>query len=130
LRLLLDTHVAIWAVVDDQRLSAVGRELLLDPLVELYVSVASLWEIAIKHALQRGIDPMPIGARQASAFFRASGFVTVPVTSPHVLMLEALPQHHSDPFDRLLVATALAEPFRLITADTRLAHYGPQVTLI
>jgi len=128
--LLLDTHIAIWAVADDPRLSAEARALILDPSAQLTVSSASLWEIAIKFALQRGVDPMPISAATALGYFQASFYAIAPVTPAHVLSLESLPRHHDDPFDRLLVATALAEPYRLITHDARLAAYGPLVTVV
>jgi PIN domain nuclease of toxin-antitoxin system len=128
--LLLDTHIAIWAVADDPRLTPEARALILDPAAQLTVSTASIWEIAIKFALQRGADPMPISAATALGYFEASGYTITPVTPAHVLSLETLPRHHDDPFDRLLVATAMAEPYRLITHDARLAAYGPLVTMV
>jgi PIN domain nuclease of toxin-antitoxin system len=128
--LLLDTHIAIWAVEDNPRLSQAARTLILDPSATLYVGVVSLWEIAIKHSLGRGPEAMPMSAGDAQRFFEASGFVIVPVASAHVLALESLPRHHDDPFDRLLVATALTEPYRLLTHDARLAAYGPIVTIV
>lgn len=130
MNLLLDTHIAIWAIVDDPRLSASARALLLDPAARIHVSLASLWEIAIKRALNRGADRMPLSAADALGYFRASGFILVPVSAPHVLAVEGLPHHHDDPFDRLLVATAQAEPFRFLTHDARLAAYGAMVTLV
>jgi PIN domain nuclease of toxin-antitoxin system len=69
-------------------------------------------------------------ARDAFNFFQTSGFAIVPVTINHVLALESLPRHHDDPFDRLLIATAYAEPYRLLTSDARLAPYGAMVTLV
>jgi len=129
MNLLLDTHIAIWAVEDNSRLPKAARTHILDPEARLFVSVASLWEIAIKHA-RHGAHMMPMSAKDALGFFQASGFAIVPVGPPHVLALESLPRHHDDPFDRLLVATALAEPLRLITHDVRLAAYGPPVTLV
>jgi PIN domain nuclease of toxin-antitoxin system len=128
--LLLDTHIAIWAVVDDPRLSQQARDLMLDPAAQLNVSLVSLWEIAIKFALQRGSDPMPVSAAAALGHFQSSGFTIVPVSASHVLTLESLPRHHDDPFDRLLIATAHAEPYRLLTADARLSAYSAMVTLV
>ncbi len=130
MNLLLDTHIAIWAVVDDPRLSKQARSLLLDPAAQLNVSLVSVWEIAIKFALQRGSDPMPISAAAALGHFQSSGFTIVPVSTPHVLTLESVPRHHDDPFDRLLVATALTEPYRLVTSDSRLGAYGSMVTVV
>lgn len=94
-----------------------------------FVSVPSLWEIAIKHA-KHGAKEMPMSAKDALGFFQASGYTTVPVAPPHVLTLETVPRHHDDPFDRLLVATALTEPYRLITHDARLGAYGSMVTVV
>jgi len=128
--LLLDTHIALWAVEDNPRLSQAARTLILDPSATLYVSVVSLWEIATKHSLGRGPEAMPMPVADAKRFFEASGFVILPVASAHVLTLESLPRHHDDPFDRLLVATALTEPYRLLTHDARLAAYGPIVTVL
>ena len=131
MNLLLDTHIALWAVEDNPRLSTAARALILDPSARLFVSVASLWEIAIKHALgKRGAGAMPMSAAQAREFFLASGYSLVPVTAGQVLTLEGLERHHDDPFDRLLVAAARTEPYRLITHDARLAAYGATVTVV
>lgn len=128
MKLLLDTHIAIWAVEDNPRLSGHAKALLANPETEVFVSVVSLWEIAIKHA-KHGVKEMPMTAKDALGFFEASGFRLVPVAAAHVLALETLPRLHFNPFDRLLAATALAEPYRLLTADARLAAYGPLVLL-
>jgi PIN domain nuclease of toxin-antitoxin system len=127
---LLDTHVAIWAVEDNPRLSTAARKVLLDPSVVPFVGVVSLWEIAIKHALGQGKAAMPMSAEDALGLFRGAGFTIVPVTSAHVIAVEALPRHHDDPFDRLLVATAMAEPYKLLTQDHRLHAYGSIVSLV
>jgi PIN domain nuclease of toxin-antitoxin system len=129
MNLLLDTHIAIWAVEDNPRLSQAARALLLEPAASFFVSVASLWEIAIKHA-KHGAKEMPMSAMDALGFFHASGYTIVPVSPPHVLTLEGIARHHDDPFDRLLVATALTEPYRLITSDARLGAYGSMVTVV
>jgi PIN domain nuclease of toxin-antitoxin system len=121
LNLLLDMHIALWALEDNPRPSKAARALILDPVATLYVSVVSLWKIAIKHALGRGPEAMPMPAADAHRFFEASGFVILPVTSTHLLTLGSLPRHHDDLFDRLLVATALSEPYRLLTHNARLA---------
>lgn len=126
---LLDTHIAIWAVEDNPCLPQGARALLIDPAPGFFVSVVSLWEIAIKHA-KHGIKVMPWSAQEAFEMFRASGFAIVPVSVAHVQMLEGLPRHHDDPFDRMLVATALTEPYRLVTHDARLAAYGPMVSVV
>jgi PIN domain nuclease of toxin-antitoxin system len=129
LNLLLDTHIAIWAVEDNPRLSAAARVHLTNPQAKYFVSVVSLWEIAIKHT-KHGVKEMPMTAKDALGFFRASGFDIVPVLETHAVALESLPRHHDDPFDRLLIATAFAEPYRLLTHDARLGAYGAMVTLV
>ncbi|MEW6490872.1 MAG: type II toxin-antitoxin system VapC family toxin [Thermodesulfobacteriota bacterium] len=126
MRLLLDTHVALWAITDSPRLPAEVRRLLLAPANEVYVSAASVWEISIKHSLGRR---MPISGSQANAYFEEAGYVSLPVTAEHAALVETLPPHHSDPFDRLLVAQALAEPLRLITHDDAVASYSDTVLL-
>lgn len=131
MNLLLDTHIAIWAVEDNPRLSAKARALILDPAATLSVAVVSLWEIAIKHALgPRGSHAMPMSAAEALGHFKASGYVLVPVKPEHVLTLEDLAPHHNDPFDRLLVAMAVCEPFRLVTHDQRLTAYSDGVLVV
>lgn len=131
MRLLLDTHVALWAITDDARLSKHAIELIAEPGNEVFVSVASLWEIAIKQALARGgPNDMPVSARQALGYFQRSGYAMLEIEPEHVLSLEGLPALHADPFDRLLVAQALTVPLRLLTHDQRLAHYSDTVFLV
>lgn len=122
MRLLLDTHIALWALTDDPRLSARARALIEDPANQVAVSAASVWEIAIKHALGRG--DMPISGEAALEWFRQAGYDLLPVTPQHAAAVETLPDHHRDPFDRLLVAQAATEPMRLITRDPLVARYG------
>ena len=131
MRLLLDTHIALWAVVDDPRLPPTARGLIADPANDIVTSAANLWEIAIKHALARGSpNDMPVSAHKALDLFRASGYEVLDIMPPHVLMLETLPPLHGDPFDRMLVAQALAEPLRLLTHDARIARYSDTVILV
>ena len=128
MKLLLDTHVAIWAVEDSPRLSSAARALILRPEARIFVSVVSLWEIAIKHALGRsGERAMPMSAAVAKRYFLGSGFELLPIEPQHVEALEGLERHHDDPFDRLLVATARHEPMHLVTQDRMLASYGDAI---
>lgn len=128
MRILLDTHIALWAVTDDPKLPAFARRLICDPESTIHVSVASLWEIAIKHALAlSGRRAMPVPAGEAEGYFRSSGYAILPVTAAHVRALETLPPHHSDPFDRMLIAQGRSEPMTLVTHDRALATYGPGV---
>ena len=125
MRLLLDTHIALWALTDDARLSARARALIEDPANQVAVSAASVWEIAIKHGLGRG--DMPVSGGAALNWFRQAGYDLLPVTPDHAAAVEALPDHHRDPFDRLLIAQATSEPMRLITRDPLVALYGGAV---
>lgn len=122
---LLDTHVALWAITDSPRLPDRARSLILADTTVVWVSAASIWEIAIKHALGRG--DMPVSGREAIGYFQASGYRLLPVEPEHAAAVETLPAHHQDPFDRLLVAQALTEPMRLLTHDALIARYSDTV---
>jgi PIN domain nuclease of toxin-antitoxin system len=130
MNLLLDTHIGLWVAENNKRLSPAARRLISDPAANVCVSVVSIWEIAIKHPPQRRVGAMSMSAREAAAIFEATGFQLVPVTLAHTLAVEALPPHHDDPFDRLIVATAITEPFRLLTHDARLAAYGAMIEIV
>ena len=127
MRLLLDTHIAVWIVTNDPRLSQRARELLAEATGGVYVSVVSLWEIATKFALGRPGDPMPFSAEEALRWFDDSGFGSLSVEPRHAVAVDHLPPHHRDPFDRILIAQAISEPMRLLTRDARLPQYSPLV---
>lgn len=126
MRLLLDTHVAIWALVSPKLLpeEIAGTIATADNVV--HVSVASIWEIAIKFALGKPSAP-PFSATAAAGYFQTAGYRMLDVTVRHAAAVEALPPIHADPFDRLIIAQALTEPFRLVTRDRRLAAYSDTV---
>ena len=126
MKLLLDTHVAIWAVAFSPRLPPAIAELLRDAGNEIFVSVVTVWEIAIKRALGKRSAP-PLSAAQAVGHFRASRYRLLDVTVEHAMGVESLPHIHADPFDRLLVAQALAEPLRLLTRDAKVAAYSDSI---
>lgn len=131
MRLLLDTHIALWAILDDRRLPAVARDLIRDERNDVIVSAASIREIAIKHALALGgPNDMPISGQDALMYFRQSGYDLLAVSAEHTVGVESLPPLHGDPFDRLLVAQAHIEPMRLITRDENLAGYGSMVRVV
>lgn len=128
MRLLLDTHVALWAITDSPRLTQPVRSLIADEANTVFVSAASLWEIAIKFGLARGgPKDMPLSAAQALTYFEAAGFVMLPVTAQHAVAVGNLPPLHSDPFDRILVAQAMTEPFRLVTHDPIVGSYSDAI---
>jgi len=128
LNLLLDTHVALWAITDSSKLSQKAREHIQSPHTTVWVSAASVWEIAIKHALGRG--DMPVSGQDAVRYFCESGYRLLAVEAEHAVAVENLPAYHQDPFDRILVAQALAEPMRLMTHDPQVATYSDTIIKI
>jgi len=125
MRLLLDTHLFLWVVADSRRLKAAARREIV-AAEQVYVSAASIWEIAIKARLGK-IEGGP--ARLAGAI-EESGFAELPVRAEHAARVALLPMHHADPFDRLLVAQAASEPLLLLTGDAALAPYGELVRVV
>jgi len=124
-RLLLDTHVFIWSVTGDRQLKRATR-VHMSSAEAVFVSAASIWEIAIKARLGK-IEGDP---EALAAAIEASGFQELSVTTRHAAAVSKLPLHHNDPFDRLLLAQAFSEPLRLLTADRVLAEYGGAVEVI
>ena len=128
MNLLLDTHIALWAVFGHRRLPPRARALISDPQNAVTVSVASLWEIAIKHAIVRaGVRAIPVSANEAFGHFERAGYALLAISSAHARAVETLPPHHKDPFDRMLIAQALSEPMRLLTHDPGLARYSDTI---
>jgi PIN domain nuclease of toxin-antitoxin system len=125
MRLLLDTHIFLWAVAGSPLLKPAVRRLIEDA-DEVYVSAASLWEVAIKARLGK----IEADAQELAAAIDASGFLELPVSAAHAVGVARLDLHHNDPFDRLLVAQALAEPLKLLTTDAVLAKYSNVVLLV
>jgi PIN domain nuclease of toxin-antitoxin system len=125
LRLLLDTHVFLWAVTDSHSLTTEARRTIAEA-EEVYVSAASIWEVAIK----AGLGKIQGDTRLLAGAIEAGGFVELPVTARHAAFVSELPHHHRDPFDRLLVAQAMTEPLVLLTADAQLAQYSELVRLL
>jgi PIN domain nuclease of toxin-antitoxin system len=122
-RLLADTHAVLWALGNPRELSAAARAALRAADNDLFVSAASVWELAIKH--ERGKLRLPDApARWLPRALDRSGFQTLAIDARHALAAGALPPHHRDPFDRMLVAQALTEGLVVVTRDRRLAAYG------
>lgn len=131
MRLLLDTHIALWATYASAALPARARDLLCDPDTIAFFSAVSIWEIAIKHQLRRrGAGAMPMSGREAMHAFLDIGLQPLPVSPGHAAAVDDLPPHHADPFDRLLLAQAEAEPLRLLTTDRAIAAYGGMVLAV
>ena len=130
-RLLLDTHVAIWAVSAVERLPPSAVDMIEDTTNVVAVSLASLWEIAIKNNLGRAPrEPIGLSLAEAIAEFETASFTILPIERQHLAGVERLPHVHGDPFDRLLVATAYADTYRLMTNDRTLTAYGDHVFLV
>lgn len=128
MRLLLDTHVLLWALADPGRLPAAARALIEDAENEVFFSAASLWEIAIKSTLGRA--DFAADAEEVLAAMPEAGFAELPVRARHAVEVSRLPQIHKDPFDRMLIAQARAEPMVLLTNDALLAGYPAAVRLL
>lgn len=121
--LLLDTHVLLWWLDDSPRLGARARAAIADPDNTVWVSAATAWEIAIKTGLGRldmNEPPQEVLPRE----IEHGGFRPLAISMEHALAVRTLPPHHRDPFDRLLIAQAMAEDLRLVTADRAFARYG------
>lgn len=128
MRILVDTHVLLWAQTSPSRLSTQARALLEDAENEVAFSVASIWEVAIKASRRKpGFLTHP---RRVLQLARELGFEELPITSDVAARVMELPLHHADPFDRLLIAQALALPARLLTVDKQLAQYSELVMLV
>jgi PIN domain nuclease of toxin-antitoxin system len=124
MKLLLDTHLLLWAAGDPDRLSAAARALIGAPENELWFSAASVWEIAIKRGLGR--EDFQVNPRLLRRGLLDNGYRELPVGSEHAVAIDSLPPLHKDPFDRLLVAQARVEGITLLTADASVAQYpGP-----
>ncbi|HKT65206.1 MAG TPA: type II toxin-antitoxin system VapC family toxin [Burkholderia sp.] len=124
MRLLLDTHIFLWTVTNDPKLSVRARRLI-SGADERFVSSASIWEAAIK----AGLGKLDIDVGRLVRSIGASGIRELPVSAVHGAAVRDLPPHHRDPFDRLLVAQARHEPLQLVTADAQLARYGLSLVL-
>lgn len=124
MKLLLDTHLLLWAAAEPGRLSADALALIGAPENELFFSAASLWEIAIKRGLGR--DDFQVNPRLLRRGLLDNGYGELPIGSEHVVAIDSLPPIHKDPFDRMLVAQATVEGITLLTADSWVAQYpGP-----
>ena len=128
MKVLLDTHVLLWAAGEQARLSQEARELIEDPDTELVFSAASLWEVAIKSGLGR--DDFSVDPRLLRRGLLENGYTELAVTGSHAVAVDSLPPLHKDPFDRILVAQAQVEGFLLLTADPAVASYGGSIRMV
>ncbi len=125
MRVLLDTHVFLWAITDSPKLSQQQQEVFLDEASEIYLSVASVWEMLIKAGL--GKLPLPAPATEyLLKQMEQNRVLLLPIRPAHLMELQRLPPLHRDPFDRMLVAQARGENMSLLSADERIRQYGVQ----
>lgn len=129
-KLLVDTHLLLWSLVDDSRLSDRARSLMSDPGNTVVASQVVLWETAAKRALGRYAADFPFSPEQVRSELSLAGADWLSLDDRHLFMLASLPLHHRDPFDRLLIAQALSEPMRLLTHDKLLARYSDTVIVV
>lgn len=127
MKLLLDTHLILWAAGEPEKLPSGAVDLIENAESELLFSAASLWEIAIKSGLGR--DDFRVNARLLRRGLIDNGYSELPITGEHTLMIDTLPSIHKDPFDRLLVAQAISEGIMLLTSDDLVAKYAGPVRL-
>ena len=124
MKCLLDTHLLLWAAGSPRQLSAKARQLLDNPDNILLFSAASLWEVAIKHSLDR--EDFMVEPRVLRRGLLENGYDELPIRSEHAVALNELPAIHKDPFDRMLIAQAMVEGVTLLTSDPMVARYpGP-----
>lgn len=128
MRLLLDTQIAIWWQIAPHKIAPETESLIRKRAAGAWISRASLWQMAIKI----GLGKLRIDLATFIRHVENDGFKLLPITDEHILTLVALPagDDHKDPFDRLLVAQSIAEPLTLVTADRKLAQYGPTVRVV
>ena len=125
MNILLDTHIAIWALNDDPSLSQKARELILDPDNTVYYSAVSTWEILLKHTKDK--TNLELSPEEFVSYCEEAGFIQLNLHNKHVLAVQSLhrddTQKHNDPFDRLLLAQAKAENLSFLTHDAKVASY-------
>lgn len=127
MKILIDTHIAIWAVLNDPKLPGRAKDIILDEGNEIFYSTASVWEITIKHMLHP--DRLRISGSLLEKGCEDNGYIVLPVFNKHVSALETLKRpgnapRHNDPFDRIMIAQAKAENLMFLTHDSLIPYYG------
>lgn len=125
MRLLLDTHIYLWVLKDDKKLSKAAR-LLIQNATTVYVSSISIWEATIKAKLGK----LQVNINELIEAISLSGFSELPLTTTHIIEYNRLPHLHRDPFDRILIAQAISEPLRFLTLDKTLKPYSELVEIL
>jgi len=124
MKVLIDTHVLLWGLQDEAKLSRRVQALL--PAADVWISVASLWEIIAKIQVGKLTLPTPVG-EYLTTKLTANGVSVLPIRFDHVMRLESLPLHHRDPFDRILIAQSLSESLPLVSADPQFERYSVEL---
>lgn len=129
MKVLMDSHIVIWAISDDARFSREAREIITDRKNDVYYSAASVWEIAIKHIVHP--DKVIVNAERMVEWCEETGFKQLPVVGRHTFLLKTLQRDqnappHSDPFDRILLAQAKAENMKFLTHDSLIPYYNEE----
>ena len=122
MRVLVDTHTFLWALLENHRLSATAKQILTSKEHELYFSLVSLWEIAVKMKIGK-LNTVGSSVTYIRDEMAEYGMELLPIRYEHILQLERLPLHHSEPFDRLLIAQAIAESLPILTHDEKFPLY-------
>ena len=133
MKILLDTHIAIWAVLDSTELSDSAKAIILDENNEIYYSAASVWEITIKHMAHP--ETFLFSGKHLAKGCEANGFISLPIFNKHSAELETLTRSkdalpHKDPFDRILLAQAKAEGMKFMTHDSLIPYYNEPLVMI
>ena len=124
MRLLLDTHVALWWITSDEKLSESARRGIDDDENDVFLSVVSIWEIGIKNTRPKGLGgDLMMSGEEALREFKRAGLELLAIKARHAAIAGDLPPHHGDPFDRMLVAQALSEKMMLMTHDAIMREY-------
>jgi PIN domain nuclease of toxin-antitoxin system len=128
MKLLLDSHLLVWLAAATAKLPPAARILIEDPQNTLFFSTASVWELMVKYRL--GKNDIPVHPRVLHRALLDNGFTELPIDSAHAFNIESLPPIHKDPFDRILIAQALAEGMLLLTSDEAIARYSGPIRLV
>lgn len=123
MKLLLDSHVFLWWLADDPKLGAGARQAVTDPTSAVHVSAATIWELSIKAALGK----LDLGGADLLQEIQENDFLELPMTGRHALAAAALPRHHDDPFDRMLIAQGRMEGLTIVTRDSAFRAYGAAI---
>lgn len=126
MRILLDTHILLWWLKDDRKLYDAAVNIIEDAANDIFMSTVNAWEIAIKKSLRR----IQIDMDEFLESIKNSGLGVLNITVNHACQISNLPDHHKDPFDRMLIAQSIVEPMRLLTHDDTLIQYGKHVLLV